>query len=122
MCFAPRYIIGPTAAPRSDWRKTASFPDTPCAPASGTSTSATSASVSRPVDLRATLVPLMAGIARDIQGFSRFEHLVGTLRLRRAQDNARTVDHHLRHPDPLALVDAAALDQQEVARFDERRR
>src|SRR5689334_13596437 len=117
MCFAPRYISGPTAAPRSDWRKTASLPDTPCAP---TSEASTSASVRRPVDLRATLVALMACVARDIQGLSCFEHLVGAPRLCRSQDDASAVDHHLRHFDPLPVVDAAAFHQQQVARLDER--
>src|SRR5215471_21837638 len=114
MCFAPRYISGPIAGPRTDWRKTASFPDTPCAPMSGTSTSASSAIVGRPVHLRAALVPLMARIARDIEGFSCFEHFVGASRLRRPQDDLSRVDHRLRHPDPLAVVDAAALHQQQI--------
>src|SRR6185295_4708654 len=112
MCFAPRYISGPIAAPRTDCRNTASLPDTPCAPTPGTSTSATSAIVRSAVRLRAALISLMARITRDIQSFSGFEHLLGTPGLRRLQHDAAGVDHRLRHPDPLTVVHAAAFHQQ----------
>src|SRR5262245_8283947 len=54
MCLAPRYISGPMAAPFTDWRNTASLPDTPCAPSSGTSTTASNSTVNAASATRGT--------------------------------------------------------------------
>src|SRR4029450_5807647 len=45
MCFAPRYINGPIAAPLIDCRNSASLPDTPCASATDEQTTIISVAV-----------------------------------------------------------------------------
>src|SRR5262245_47791380 len=45
MCFAPRYIKGPIAAPLIDCRNSASLPDTPCASATDEQTAIISIAV-----------------------------------------------------------------------------
>src|SRR3954470_10485812 len=151
MCFAPRYISGPIAAPFTDCRNTASLPDTPCAPSSGTSTTASSSSVDAASTKRGTaetaefaeqeqpsrsrrtrrarrlpcsvntLVLAMALVARLIDCASRIEQVFRALRLRRLQRRLAPVDHHLREGHPVALIDGAAVRHDHVGRLDQRR-
>src|SRR5258706_12346063 len=98
-----------------DCRNRASFPDTPWAPASGTTRIATNATVRSPkslVDgrLGATLILSMTVVARGIHIPSGCHHLVSAFRLCRAQGDRPGIDERLRHRDPVALVDRAAAD------------
>src|SRR6266850_1308305 len=121
MCLAPRYRSGPMAAPRIDCRNTASLPDTPCALASGTNTTASNAMVRNAIRLGATLIFLVTGIARFIERLAGFHDLVGTSRLHGSQDDLPRLNHRVRHLDPVASIDRAAIHQDQVAGFDQGR-
>src|SRR3954463_4144162 len=103
------------------WRNTASFPDTPCAPASPRNTLASSAIVTTAIPMRLpTLIPSMTVVARYVDRVARRENIVGALGFRGLESHFRGIDHRLRHLDPFALVDGAAFHHEQVPRFGQR--
>src|SRR6185436_1755611 len=103
MCFAPRYISGPIAAPVMPWRNRASNPDTPCAwplvPIRSTSASDSAVTVhglATPVrrsDLLGPAVLAVAGVTGFIDGFPRGKNVRGIFRFSRHEGLSSRVDH-----------------------------
>src|SRR5262245_16101614 len=119
MCLAPRYISGPTAAPRSDWRNTASFPDTPCASSAGESARSAMATSSA-TRLPATAVLSVAGVARFVERTAELHDLVRTLRVDGVEEAFRRVDHRLGDREPFRAVRGAAIRKDEPPRLRKR--
>src|SRR5262245_64758464 len=108
MCLAPRYMSGPTATPWTDWRNTASFPETPCALTGGASSVTVRAIARSTRRLVGAAIFLMAVVTSFIQVPATLEHLLRALFLRRAQHGLSGVDHRPGHDDPVLLVHGAA--------------
>src|SRR5882672_4931833 len=121
MCFAPRYTSGPIARPCSPARNTASLAETPC-PSSPTQPMPNSSAVSAAVAI-VRLLPFifcMAGVTRCIEVTARCQDAVGILRLGRLEGRLARVDECARHLDPVAFVEGAAAQQEQVTGLDER--
>src|SRR5690348_9038693 len=103
MCFAPRYMSGPIAAPLMPWRNSASDPDTPCAspfvPINNTSASESAITPSEPARprlrgrlLRAAVLGV-AGVTRFIDGLFRRKDVLGVPGFGRDKRLPSRVDH-----------------------------
>src|SRR5688500_7900980 len=99
MCFAPRYMNGPMAAPLMLSTKVASLSETPWARASAGSSRAASAASRVRARVRDRLfdaIGLVTGIAGIVQRLARGEHALLVVRRGRLFRDEARVDHVLR--------------------------
>src|SRR5436190_5774641 len=125
MCFAPRYKKGPMAAPRMLSTNEASRRETPCA--SATPVRTTRAATARPPTsswrllFNGHLKLAVAVVARVVQALAGGQDSLGVLLLRGGARLAGCIAHRGGNRRPVCRLPGAALDLQELGRFDERR-